>query len=358
MDLIQPFSGSYHENDVRFLLHKVDVEETPVEIKEVLIQSGEKHYSEMISREPEPSQYHLDIYQKSLASNGQRLARDVIVLAKGLAKQIKNTPIILVSLVRAGVPLGVMLHQTLSSMGIESQHYGVSIIRDRGLDDVAMAQIERLHGTEGIVFVDGWTGKGAISNELEKSLKERPGYPEKPRLVVLADLCGRAWMSASKEDWLIPFGILGAPVSGLVSRSIWSPSGAHGCLLCHHLEPYDQSKSLVNSVSEMIASLSSENFQVAETSLNESALRSKCESVVSKIAAEYQITSINRIKPGIAEATRAVLRRVPQHVIVRSKTDADVALLIHLAQEKNIDVIECGDQISPYRAITIIRKVI
>ena len=35
-----------------------------------------------------------------------------------------------------------------------------------------------------------------------------------PRLVVLADPCGRAWLAASAEDWLIPSGILGATVSG------------------------------------------------------------------------------------------------------------------------------------------------
>jgi hypothetical protein len=37
------------------------------------------------------------------------------------------------------------------------------------------------------VFVDGWTGKGAITGELSRTLKDRPGYPEQPRLVVLAD---------------------------------------------------------------------------------------------------------------------------------------------------------------------------
>ncbi len=73
------------------------------------------------------------------------------------------------------------------------------------------------HGTDGIVFVDGWTGKGAITGELSRTLKDRPGYPEQPRLVVLADPCGCAWLAASDDDWLILFGIMGAPVSGLIS---------------------------------------------------------------------------------------------------------------------------------------------
>ena len=52
--------------------------------------------------------------------------------------------------------------------------------------------------------------------------------------------------------------------------------------------------------------------------------------------------SINRIKPGIAEATRAVLRRVPDHVFVRQMDDPDVSLLVGLAKEKGIRVTEAG----------------
>ena len=43
------------------------------------------------------------------------------------------------------------------------------IIRDRGIDTAALEWIEHHHGTAGIVFVDGWTGKGAITGELIRS---------------------------------------------------------------------------------------------------------------------------------------------------------------------------------------------
>ncbi|WP_256448519.1 cysteine protease StiP domain-containing protein, partial [Pantoea sp. GbtcB22] len=75
------------------------------------------------------------------------------------------------SLVRAGVPLGVMLQQALCAMGHESYHYGISIIRVRGIDQAALEIIEARHGTAGIVFVDGWTGKGAITGGLVRSLE-------------------------------------------------------------------------------------------------------------------------------------------------------------------------------------------
>ncbi|WP_122096806.1 cysteine protease StiP family protein [Rahnella sp. Larv3_ips] len=353
-----PFSGSYLPEDVHFLLKPVEMEMTPVEQKEQLIQSGEKHYSEMLSQEPEPTAWHLDLFARALEQGAERLAKEVVMLAKALADRFGETPVILVSLVRAGVPLGVMLHQTLREMGKTSHHYGVSIIRDRGIDDTAMDWIEAQHGTEGIVFVDGWTGKGAITGQLRRSLENRAGYPQDPRLVVLADPCGVSWLAASDDDWLIPFGIMGAPVSGLISRSIWSAEGLHGCVKCDHLSEFECSRLLVDTVAGCRRSLDLATIPASPWVPQEYVhLKIRSEQVISSLAAEYDISSINRIKPGIAEATRAVLRRVPEHVLVRSVNDPDVALLVYLAREKNITITEVGDRIGQYRAVTIIKKV-
>ena len=353
-----PFSGSYLPEDVHFLLKPVEMEMTPVEQKEQLIQSGEKHYSEMLSQEPEPTAWHLDLFARALEQGAERLAKEVVMLAKALADRFGETPVILVSLVRAGVPLGVMLHQALREMGKTSHHYGVSIIRDRGIDDTAMDWIEAQHGTEGIVFVDGWTGKGAITGQLRRSLENRAGYPQDPRLVVLADPCGVSWLAASDDDWLIPFGIMGAPVSGLISRSIWSSEGLHGCVKCDHLSEFECSRLLVDTVAGCRRALDLATIPASPWVPQEYVhLKIRSEQVISSLAAEYDISSINRIKPGIAEATRAVLRRVPEHVLVRSVNDPDVALLVYLAREKNITITEVGDRIGQYRAVTIIKKV-
>ncbi|WP_273801971.1 cysteine protease StiP family protein [Proteus vulgaris] len=353
----KPFSGSYVSGDVDFLLQPVNIEMTPVELKEELIQSGKRHYSDMLSQEPEPTTWHLDLFEKALETGATRLATEVIMLAKSLIERFGDTPIILTSLVRAGVPLGVMLQQTLRKMGKTSYHYGISIIRDRGIDSEALSWIEQHHGTEGIVFVDGWTGKGAITGELIRSLTGRKGYPPQPRLVVLADPCGCAWLSASDEDWLIPFGIMGAPVSGLISRSIWTEKGFHGFVDCQHLKQYECSRYLVDIVGKVVDRLIDNDIPHATFKEQQSDLKKLSENVVSSLAKKYDISNINRIKPGIAEATRAVLRRVPDHVLVREITDPDVALLVYLAQEKNIAVIEAGQALGQYRAATIIKKV-
>ncbi len=352
-----PFSGSYRAEDIHFLLKPVNIEMTPVDVKEALIQSGKKHYSDMLSQEPAPTSWHLDLFHRSLELSATRMATEVLQLAHELIKKFEDKPIVLVSLVRAGVPLGVMLHQALRDLGKVSHHYGISIIRDRGIDNTALTWIESQHGTEGIVFVDGWTGKGAITGELIKSLKDRLGYPSEPRLVVLADPCGRAWLSASDNDWLIPFGIMGAPVSGLISRSIWSADGLHGCVRCDHLHSYECSQMLVDKVAETRRALTAVSSLIQDKN-DKKRLQDTSERVINHLANKYSIDSINRIKPGIAEATRAVLRRVPDHVLVKSIDDPDVALLVNLVQDKGITVTEVGDEIGQYRAVTIIKKVL
>ncbi|KMJ44620.1 cysteine protease StiP family protein [Xenorhabdus khoisanae] len=358
MNNFPPFSGSYASDDVQFLLKPIQMEMTPVDVKEQLIQSGARHYSDMLSQEPEPTPYHLELFDKALEQGAVRLATEVVMLAKALVSRFGDTPIVLVSLVRAGVPLGVMLHQALRKMGKHSYHYGISIIRDRGIDRTALSYIEQQHGTDGLVFVDGWTGKGAITTELTRSLAGRVGYSGIPRLVVLADPCGCSWLAASDDDWLIPFGIMGAPVSGLISRSIWREGGAHGCVQCDHLTEFDCSRLLVDTVADCRDQLNLDAISEAVWLPQEKTpLLQLSKAVIAGLAEKYQIDSINRIKPGIAEATRAVLRRVPEHVLVRSQDDPDVALLVHLARQKNVVITEVGDQVGQYRAVTIIKKV-
>ena len=57
MQPLIPFSGSYDASDVQFLLKPIEMEMTPVDQKEALIQSGKKHYSDMLSQEPAPTSW-------------------------------------------------------------------------------------------------------------------------------------------------------------------------------------------------------------------------------------------------------------------------------------------------------------
>jgi hypothetical protein len=41
---------------------------------------------------------------------------------------------------------------------------------------------------------------------------------------------------------------MGAPVSGLISRSVWAEEGLHGCVVCDHLQSFECSQMLVDTV--------------------------------------------------------------------------------------------------------------
>lgn len=351
-------SGSYLPSDVQFLLRPMQIATTDVLEKERLIQTQQKHYSEMISHEQAPSAAHIGLYRQALAQNGERMARDVQALALALDASLQGPSIALVSFVRAGLPLGVLLHRALHDLGRDAPHYGISIVRDRGIDLVALEAIVQAHGADNIVFVDGWTGKGAISGEIKRSLQDDPRFPAEPRLVVLADPCGCAWLAASAQDWVIPSGILGATVSGLVSRSIWPVEpGLHGCVVYEHLREYDVTQSFVDTIDGLRRQVVDVEPARPWTAQQRSALQNAACEVVRSLAESFGITNLNRVKPGIAEATRAVLRRVPEHVLVRDRADGDVQLLLHLTERAGVSVVEAGAELGPYRAVTLIKSI-
>ncbi len=362
----KPFPGSYASTDVLFLLKKVIVDPTDVFVKEVCIQSGLRHYSEMISVERFPDKGYMRLFSEAMAAGAGRMGIEVISLARAISAAVEG-PITLASLVRAGVPLGVLLNRALKALGRDVAHFGVSIIRDKGIDGNAMRYILERRPIEGLIFVDGWTGMGTISKELEQSF--RSYSDEKVRLVVLADPAGRSWLAASGEDWLIPSGILGSTVSGLISRSILNadvvgPEDFHACVQWDHLEQHDISRSFVDTVwrhckaaLEVAAADSLYPAPSVWTDVDRILHSTKAKHAVEFVRARNDVTNMNRIKPGIAEATRAILRRVPEMVFVTSEDDKDLSALMHLIREMNIPYSVTPEAIHPYRAVTLIQRV-
>lgn len=365
LDTTAPLSGSYSPDDVVFLLKPVHVAETDVAEKERLIQTGAAHYSEMISEERRPDARYLDIFEDAFTRTTGRIGADIARIVATIADKVAcgalSREITLCSLVRAGVPYGVLIHRELKALGIDSVHYGVSIIRGRGLDQNAMNHVFTTRDPDGILFVDGWTGKGAISRELQKSWSTL-GCPGTPELVVLADPAGFATLSGSHEDWLIPSGILGANVSGLISRSILNadvvgPDDFHGTMSVDHLRDIDVSQRFVNAVSQAVVAARPTARPLPFDAGRLARLRAASADCVNGIATTYDVDNLNRIKPGIAEATRAVLRRRPNRVFVRNVADPDVAALVHLCRTDDVPVVDWAETTGPYRAITLIEKV-
>lgn len=360
------FSGNYPADDVCFLLKPIQVENTPVSIKEALIQTGQKHYSEMLTHEKLPSATYLSLFHQALAENQSLMARDTLHLAQKILAS-RSQGITLVSLARAGTPIGVLLKRVLKRhFQVNAAHYSISIIRDLGIDENALLHILKHHEPESIVFVDGWTGKGAISKQLELSLKdfaEKYQIEIRPELYVLTDLSGTAFVSASTEDYLIPSSILNATVSGLISRSIidreqLSNTDYHGCFFYEEFVEADLSSRFVdlimaaidNTIVDEPALL--EKLDFSDENQHKSVLRERTGQFMDWVRHTYRIINPNLVKPGIGESTRALLRREADLLLLKCQADPSIKHLVYLAESKKIRIQFHSNL--PYRAAALI----
>ena len=78
---------------------------------------------------------------------------------------------------------------------------------------------------------------------------------------------------------------------------------------------------------------------------------------VKEIAKEYNIEDINKVKPGVGETTRVLLRRVPDRVIVNKNTTEKEHLkhIYQLANDKNVPIEY--RELKKYNVIGIIKDV-
>lgn len=356
------FPGSYRAGEVDFLLTRLQAQEfTSVLDKERLIQSGQRHYSQMLSPESLPSQRYMAVFEEACRASNARMAADCLRLASLIAAR-RTGPIALVSLARAGTPVGVVAGRLLREVfAREAVHYSVSIVRDRGIDWAALRHIlAQGHAPESIVFVDGWTGKGVIARELALSVSAfnaAQGTQIDNGLHVLSDLAGAAAVAASGDDYLIPSSILNATVSGLVSRTVLDerigPDDFHGCVYYGEFLPHDQSQRFVDALVDL-ARAQAGNALPKATPLDAHAAAERSRSYLAAAMARYDIADVNLIKPGIGEATRVLLRRVPRLLVLRRRGAADVAHLEVLAEEKQVPV--AIDPDLPYHAVSLIRS--
>ncbi|MEE4375911.1 MAG: cysteine protease StiP family protein [Candidatus Competibacteraceae bacterium] len=352
-----PISGSYAPEDCLFLLKPIEPPHVTVAEKEHLIQSGQRHYSEMITHEGPVSPVYSDLFLHLTNRYKARLAQDVLNLAENIRRS-RPEPVTLVSLARAGTPIGALVQRALTRLSVKSKHYSISIIRDRGIDERALAYIlhQAQRPAEGVVFIDGWTAKGVITRELKQSIaawnaEQSPQLNDS--LYVIADLGGVADVAATHDDYAIPSGILGATVSGLVSRSILNeqilPGDFHGCVVYEHLLAHDRSRWFLDTVDALMADFSPQPLTV----LDKAARRAQIHDYLAKIQREYGIAEVNYIKPGVLEASRVMLRRVPGLLLLRDQDNQDVTHLQLLAEEKGV-VIRYDPEM-PFNATALIR---
>lgn len=357
------FSGSYAPSDVHFLLKPLELEPIhDIEYKERLIQTGKKHYSEMISVEQQPDDAYMELFYRSVEINLTRMADDLYRITRKIREARSSKEIAVVSLARAGTPIGVGIKRLLESeFATPSSHYSISIIRDRGIDEQALHYIVEKHAPESIVIVDGWTGKGAIASEFHDSMARLQHSQLKriPReLFVLCDLGGVSTNCGSTEDYLIPSAILNATISGLVSRTILNemigPTDFHGCVFYEDLRARDLSGWFVDRLLAEVASRLPALRVGKVSEFNANQARKRMSLWLDQLMSEFGVRNLNLIKPGVCEATRALLRRSANRLLIKDRSDINSLHLVHLA-EKNQVPIEIRDEM-PFMATVLIRS--
>ncbi len=358
-----PEFGSYAADEVSWLLGDLSGVslEAPTEEREEAIQSGGGHYAESLPVEYVPSADYRLLFDKALAASAARVATAVgIVTELVLARRGEGA--VLVSLARAGTPIGILMRRWARfAHGVDVPHYAVSIVRGRGLDPVALRWLAANHDPRRVMFVDGWTGKGAIVRELQAALTEHAattGQHFAGDLAVLADPGHCVSLYGTRDDFLVPSACLNSTVSGLVSRTVLNdyligPGDFHGAKFYAELTDVDMSAHFLDAITARFDAVTVEVAAALATHTehdHEPTWRGWA--AIERISAGYGIGDVNLVKPGVGETTRVLLRRVPWRILARAGAGADIEHVLLLAEERGVPV-EYVDEL-PYSCVGLI----
>ncbi|MGW7617131.1 phosphoribosyltransferase domain-containing protein [Streptomyces antimycoticus] len=353
-----PDFSSYAPEEVGWLLQDFShvTLEAPTEEREEAIQSGGAHYAESLPVEYQPNARYQELFRAALDASAARIARAVGAVTETVLAERSPRPV-LVSLARAGTPVGVLMRRWAQhAHGLDLPHYAVSIVRGRGIDTAALRWLADHHDPSDVVFVDGWTGKGAITRELSDALAPYPDFD--PRIAVLADPGRCVDTYGTRDDFLVPSACLNSTVSGLISRTVLradlvGPNDFHGAKYYRELAGSDVSGYFLDTVSGRFA-------EVAEAAMADAGQLAATDrtptwegwAAVERISQEYGIHDVNLVKPGVGETTRVLLRRVPWKILAQRGAGADLDHVRLLAEQRGVPVEEIDGL--PYTCVGLI----
>ena len=352
--LYGPLFGSYAPDEVSWLLKDLSAValEAPVEEREEAVQRGGAHYAESLPVEYQPDAEYLELFEQALAGSARKIAHAVGVVTEILLHE-RGPGMVLASLARAGTPIGILVRRWAQQQhAITPPHYAVSIVRGKGIDEVALRYLGAHHDPASVVFLDGWTGKGAITQELTTAVAahtKRTGERFNPELAVLADPghCVRTF--GTRADYLIASACLNSTVSGLVSRTVLNaehsgPADFHGAKFYAQLADADVSAHFLDAVTREFPHV---HGDVANdwpvVAAGDRVPDWSGWAAVRRISEAYEIGQENLVKPGVGETTRVLLRRVPWKVLVRPDALAELGHVVMLAQRRGVPVEEVDD---------------
>lgn len=362
-----PDFGSYLPDEVGWLLTDLShvALEAPLEEREEAIQSGRGHYAESLPIEYQPGPEYLALFHAALAESRARVAEAVGVVTEIVLAE-RGPGAVLVSLARAGTPVGILMRRWAAMRGHDLPHYAVSIVRGRGIDRAALAWLAGRHRPGDVVFVDGWTGKGAIARELTVAIAEvnagmglASGGGFDPTLAVLADPGRCVRVFGTREDFLIPSACLNSTVSGLVSRTVLNdalipPGRFHGAKFYAGLAAGDVSRTFLDQVSECFSRVADAVDRAwPRVAAGDREPTWAGWAATERLSREYGIDDVNLVKPGVGETTRVLLRRVPWKVLAAPGAGSDLEHVRVLAAERGVEVVETPGM--PYSCVGLVK---
>ena len=332
--------STYKKEDVEILLDDLTgkIKELTNKEKNELIYTG-KNPNTLLLKEYEMS----ETYLKLCKNLGKKYIKQTAIAVGKLAEQLykyKSKNVVLVSIVRSGIPIGILVKRYLQNK-YKKQFYHYAISIKAGIDKNAMNYILSKHKVEDIQFVDSWTGKGTVMNTIINSAKQFEGLDSS--LAVLSDCLNITKYCGIREDIAIMQAPINACITGLVSMPVkqTNPEKFDGGIYLDYLEKFDISKEYVDLIENEFDYNCNANDYTENLEIHEEA---------SKMVNIYN-TDISKVNPGINEAARAILRRKVSVLLVKDREDIQVGEIIELANLKNIKIEEYNFKY--YKAATI-----
>ncbi|MBO5386790.1 MAG: ribosomal L7Ae/L30e/S12e/Gadd45 family protein, partial [Lachnospiraceae bacterium] len=159
-------------------------------------------------------------------------------------------------------------------------------------------------------------------------------------LYVLADPANITPYCGTHADYLLPSACLNSTVSGLTSRTILNKyvnteaGDFHGATYFRKFESIDKSNEFIDLVSSEFV-----NLEFIDATLHSLEDGWNGMSIVNDICTLMNVEDYKKVKPGIGETTRVLLRRVPWKVLINkdiSEDNPDIQHILVLCKEKNI----------------------
>ena len=319
----------------------------PVSFEEKLryLESGGKSY-DIICRDDIRTEEELAYIRQLINVHAPVVARKTAILSEKLYFCKEKKPV-LVSLARGGIPYGVLCGRYLRKYyRYCAPHYVVSLVRGVGFDENALEYILKRHEDKDIVFIDGWTGSGYLTDQLKlyvNKFNSDHGIHIVPEMAVVADLAEVCRLNGTTEDIFLPSSCLNAEVSGLISsicinKKFIGVKDFHGCILMGEMKASDLSVYYADTVSAA--------FQKAEPAC-EMELRKGAEKNVSlyknargAIIEQLGLAPDAKVRLGIGESFRALFRQPLACLVVNDDNDPDVRYLIEFAVAKKIKIVQ------------------